>query len=185
MPARCSCRCCSGSCRRYPIDRQRWQHHLPILLLAAVPVAIAKEAIFVAVGNVFRPGLFDLTTILSEDLSYEVMAVWAMLAACHLFVPREAETRQTRPSQRGQRDPGADPQWPGTRCARGDRVRRRAGQLRAPRDAERPISYSRDDGAAGDAPGRRVPARAPQRDRADATESSGSKLPRAGDSTCS
>jgi len=79
--------------RRYPVDRQRWSHHLPILLLAAVPVAISKEAIFVAVGNVFRPGLFDLTTILSEDLSYEVMAVWAMLAACHLFVPRETETR--------------------------------------------------------------------------------------------
>src|SRR5688572_8491548 len=79
--------------RRYPIDRPRWPHHLPILLLAAVPVAIAKEAIFVAVGNVFRPGLFDLATVLSEDLSYEVMAVWAMLAACHLFVPRESETR--------------------------------------------------------------------------------------------
>src|SRR5688572_31131739 len=80
-----------GLVRRFPIDRPRWAHHLPILLLAAVPVAIAKEAIFVAVGNVFRPGLFDLATILSEDLSYEVMAVWAMLAACHLFVPRESE----------------------------------------------------------------------------------------------
>src|SRR5687767_12224000 len=79
--------------RRYPIDRTRWPHHLPILLLAAVPVAIAKEAVFVAVGNVFRPGLFDLATILSEDLSYEVMAVWAMLAACHLLVPQRKEAR--------------------------------------------------------------------------------------------
>src|SRR5688572_1884502 len=79
--------------RRYPIDRQRWPHHLPILLLAAVPVAIAKEAVFVAVGNLFRPGLFDLATILSEDLGYEVMAVWAMLAACHLLVPQRKETR--------------------------------------------------------------------------------------------
>jgi hypothetical protein len=61
--------------RRYPIRRDRWQQHLPILLLAAVPVAIGKEAVFVAVGNVFRPGVFDLATILSEDLSYEVMAV--------------------------------------------------------------------------------------------------------------
>ena len=69
-----------GLVRRYPIDRPRWPHHLPILLLAAVPVAVAKEAVFVAVGNVFRPGLFDLATILSEDLSYEVMAVWAMTA---------------------------------------------------------------------------------------------------------
>ena len=79
--------------RRYPIDRARWRHHLPILLLAAVPVAIAKEAVFVAVGNVFRPGLFDFATILSEDLSYEVMAVWAMTAVCHVLVPREKAVR--------------------------------------------------------------------------------------------
>lgn len=78
-----------GLVRRYPIDRLRWQHHLPILLLAAVPIAVAKEAVFVAVGNVFRPGLFDLATILSEDLGYEVIAVWAMTAVCHLLVPRE------------------------------------------------------------------------------------------------
>jgi len=83
-----------GLVRRYPIDRLRWQHHLPILLLAAVPVAVAKEAVFVAVGNVFRPGLFDLATILSEDLSYEVMAVWAMTAAFHVLVPREKAARK-------------------------------------------------------------------------------------------
>jgi hypothetical protein len=80
--------------RRYPIDRPRWPHHLPVLLFAAVPVAIAKEAIFVAVGNVFRPGLFDLATILSEDLSYEVMAVWAMTAVCHLLVPHQKVIRK-------------------------------------------------------------------------------------------
>jgi hypothetical protein len=83
--------------RRYPIDRTRWPHHLPILLLAAVPVAIAKEAVFVAVGNVFRPGLFDLATILSEDLSYEVMAVWAMTAVCHVLVPHEKAARKRDP----------------------------------------------------------------------------------------
>src|SRR5688572_935182 len=86
-----------GLVRRFPIDRPRWAHHLPILLLAAVPVAIAKEAIFVAVGNVFRPGLFDLATILSEDLSYEVMAVWAMTAVCHWLVPREEAARKREP----------------------------------------------------------------------------------------
>jgi hypothetical protein len=80
-----------GLVRRYPVDRPRWPHHLPVLLLAAVPVAIAKEAIFVAVGNVFRPGLFDLATILSEDLSYEVMAVWAMTAVCHVLVSHQKE----------------------------------------------------------------------------------------------
>lgn len=80
--------------RRYPIDRSRWPHHLPILLLTAVPVAIAKEAVFAAVGNVFRPGLFDFATILSEDLSYEVMTVWAMTAVCALLLPRVMQTRQ-------------------------------------------------------------------------------------------
>src|SRR5688572_5042455 len=86
-----------GLVRRYPIDRTRWPHHLPILMLAAVPVAVAKEAVFVAVGNVFRPGLFDLATILSEDLSYEVMAVWAMTAVCHLLGPREEAARKREP----------------------------------------------------------------------------------------
>jgi hypothetical protein len=78
--------------QRYPIRRDRWQQHLPICLLAGVPVAIAKEALFVAVGNLFRPGVFDLATILSEDLSYEVMAVWAFLAVAQLwaFLVREA-----------------------------------------------------------------------------------------------
>lgn len=78
--------------RRFPLDRQRWQHHLPVLLLAGVPIAIAKEALFVAIGNLLRPGVFDFATILSEDLSYEIMAVWAFLAVAQLliFVWREA-----------------------------------------------------------------------------------------------
>jgi DNA-binding LytR/AlgR family response regulator len=92
-----------GLVRRYPIDRPRWPHHLPILLLAAVPIAVAKEAVFVTVGNVFRPGLFDLAIILSEDLSYEVMTVWAMLAVCHLLVPQRKEIR-TRDRTAGARE---------------------------------------------------------------------------------
>lgn len=75
--------------RRYPVNRDGWARNLPILLLAAVPVAFAKEAVFVAVGNLFRPGVFDLWTILAEDFSYEVIAVWAMLGVAHLLVPRE------------------------------------------------------------------------------------------------
>jgi hypothetical protein len=82
--------------RRYPIERDRWHRRLPVLLLAGVPVAIAKETIFVGVGNVFRPGVFDLTTILSEDLSYEVMAVWAFLAVAHVwaFLARESTSER-------------------------------------------------------------------------------------------
>jgi hypothetical protein len=72
--------------RRYPIRRDTWQRHLPVLLLAAVPIAVAKESIFVAVGEIFRPGVFDLATILSEDLSHEVMAVWGFMAVAHLLL---------------------------------------------------------------------------------------------------
>lgn len=82
--------------RRCPVRRDRWQQHLPVLLLAAVPIAVAKEAIFVAVGNVFRPGVFDLARILSEDLGYEVMAVWAFTAVAQLLVSLEREGRPAR-----------------------------------------------------------------------------------------
>ena len=152
--------------RRYPIDRPRWPHHLPILLLAAVPVAVAKEAVFAAVGNVFRPGLFDLATILSEDLSYEVMAVWAMLAVCHLLIPQPEGIPCARPIGRGRGIRRADPKWRGTGRACRDRVRRRAGQLRAPRDVGRTLSRPRDNGTDGNPPRRRVPASASQRHRA-------------------
>jgi two-component system LytT family response regulator len=82
--------------RRFPIRRDSWQHHLPLLLLAAVPIAIAKESIFVAVGEIFRPGVFDLATILSEDLSYEVMAVWGLTAVAHLLLSLEPVPRRAR-----------------------------------------------------------------------------------------
>jgi LytTr DNA-binding domain len=72
--------------RRYPLNAGRWASHLPILLLAALPVAFAKEVIFVAVGNFFRPGVFDFATILAEDFSHEVIAVWALLGIAHLLV---------------------------------------------------------------------------------------------------
>src|SRR5262245_24044205 len=78
--------------RRYPIRRDSWPHHLPILLLASVPIAIAKEAVFVGVGEIFRPGVFHLAKILSEDLSDEVMAVWAFMAVAQLLVGPRHET---------------------------------------------------------------------------------------------
>jgi|SRR5688572_7657330 len=86
--------------RRYPIRPGLWQRHLPILLLAGVPIAVAKEALFVAIGNQFRPGVFDLAVILSEDLSYEVMTAWALLAIAHTIVPmrREAPPRRVSDS---------------------------------------------------------------------------------------
>lgn len=82
--------------QRYPMRRDTWAHHLPILLLASVPIAIGKEAIFVAVGDFFRPGVFDLATILSEDLSYEVMAVWAFLAVAQVLVGLQRDAEPAR-----------------------------------------------------------------------------------------
>ncbi len=78
--------------RRFPVDRQQWTRTLPIHLLASVPIAILKEGIFVAVGNLFRPGLFDLTDILAEDLSYEVIAVWGFSCLAHALVFHERFT---------------------------------------------------------------------------------------------
>jgi hypothetical protein len=82
--------------RRYPIRRDLWQRHLPILLLAGVPIAVAKEVVFVAIGNFMRPGVFDLADILSEDVSYEVMAVWAFTAVAQLLVLLESEASPAR-----------------------------------------------------------------------------------------
>ncbi len=75
--------------RRYPVDRQQWTRTLPIHLLASVPIAILKEGIFVAVGNLFRPGVFSLTDILAEDLSYEVIAIWGFSCFTHALVFHE------------------------------------------------------------------------------------------------
>jgi len=89
MPALC------WLARRYPVNQGAWSRNLPVLLLAAVPVAVAKEAIFVTIGEIFRPGVFDLATILAEDLSHEVIAVWALLGLAHLFVkPVEVTERR-------------------------------------------------------------------------------------------
>jgi LytTr DNA-binding domain len=82
--------------RRFPVDRAQWARSLPIHVLASVPIALAKEAIFVAVGNWFRPGAFELAGILAEDLGHEVIAVWALAALAHAlafherFAPAEA-----------------------------------------------------------------------------------------------
>lgn len=79
--------------RRHPVDRMNWPRTLPIHLLAAVPIAISKEAIFVAVGNIFRPDVFDLSTILAEDLGHEVIAVWGFSALAHAWAFHERYVR--------------------------------------------------------------------------------------------
>ncbi len=75
--------------QRYPVDRQQWTRTLPIHLLVSVPIAILKESIFVAVGNLFRPGVFSLADILAEDLSYEVIAIWGFACLAHALAFHE------------------------------------------------------------------------------------------------
>jgi LytTr DNA-binding domain len=69
--------------RRFPIAPRGWQKSLPLYLLLGLPVAIAKEAIYTAIGNVFRPGVFSLPNILAEDLSSEVVTAWALIGLVH------------------------------------------------------------------------------------------------------
>lgn len=80
--------------RRFPIDAAGWQRTLPLYVLLGLPVAIAKEAIYVAVGNFFRPGVFDLPTILSEDLSAEVVTAWALIGLVHGLALRRARVSE-------------------------------------------------------------------------------------------
>jgi DNA-binding LytR/AlgR family response regulator len=75
--------------RRFPVDRAHWARSLPLHVLASVPIALAKEALFVAVGNWFRPGAFELADILAEDLSHEVIAVWALSGLAHALAFHE------------------------------------------------------------------------------------------------
>jgi len=65
--------------RRMPVTGENWLKRLPAWLLLGLPLALAKEALYVAVGNLFRPGMFDLPRILSEDFSAEAATAWAMI----------------------------------------------------------------------------------------------------------
>ena len=65
--------------RRMPVTRDNWPTRFPAWLLIGLPLAAAKEALYVVVGNLFRPGIFDLPTILSEDFSAEVATAWTMI----------------------------------------------------------------------------------------------------------
>lgn len=50
---------------------------------ASFPIAASKEALYVTIGNWFRPGVFDLTEILAEDFASELFSVWALMAVAH------------------------------------------------------------------------------------------------------
>jgi hypothetical protein len=68
---------------RYPFRADNWRTRLPLYLLLGVFVALAKECIYVLVGNVFRPGVFHLESILSEDFSSELLISWSLIGLVH------------------------------------------------------------------------------------------------------
>jgi hypothetical protein len=69
--------------RRYPVDGSSWRTRVPLYLVLGVVVAFAKETIYVLVGDYFRPGVFDLETILSEDFSSELLISWSLIGLVH------------------------------------------------------------------------------------------------------
>jgi len=72
--------------RRWPLGRAGWLTSVPLHLGASLAVALAKETIFVIIGNVFRPGVFHLWEIVAEDFTFEIMTVWALMAVAHALV---------------------------------------------------------------------------------------------------
>lgn len=89
--------------RRLPVTRGNWPRAVAAWLLVGLPLALAKEALYVAVGNLFRPGLFDLPTILTEDFSAEVATAWAMIGVAQALVLRER--RAARQAEQANRAP--------------------------------------------------------------------------------
>jgi hypothetical protein len=69
--------------RRWPIDGSSWRSRIPAYILLGVVVAFLKETIYVVVGDYFRPGQFDLETILSEDFSSELLISWSLIGLVH------------------------------------------------------------------------------------------------------
>ncbi len=69
--------------RRYPVDGSNWRIRIPLYIVLGGVVALAKETIYVIVGDFFRPGVFHLETILSEDFSFELLISWSLIGLIH------------------------------------------------------------------------------------------------------
>lgn len=81
-----------------PIDRAGWTATVPLHLAASLVCAFGKEALFVAVGNWFRPGVFHLPEILAGDYFDEVLFFWAVIALIHFYQRSAAVTAGEAPA---------------------------------------------------------------------------------------
>lgn len=70
----------------WPIDRNSWRIALPLHAIAGLVCAVVKEALFVAIGEWFRPGVFHLPEILAGDYFDEVLFFWAVIAIVHTYL---------------------------------------------------------------------------------------------------
>jgi hypothetical protein len=68
-----------------PLHARTWTRILPLHLLAGLVCALGKEALYVTIGNWFRPGVFHLPEILAGDYLDEVLFFWAVIALIHLY----------------------------------------------------------------------------------------------------
>ena len=85
--------------RRHPIETARWPRTLALYLPLCPAVAAAKETVYVAVGEIFRPGLFDLATILAQDFASELLTVWAIVGLLHAIVFHQRSANDIRRRQ--------------------------------------------------------------------------------------
>ena len=69
-----------------PIDRNSWITVVPVHLIAGLFCAVAKESLFVTIGDWFRPGVFHLPEILAGDYFDEVLFFWAIIAAIQAYL---------------------------------------------------------------------------------------------------
>ena len=69
-----------------PIGAVTWKKAIPLHLAAGLACALAKESLFVTVGNWFRPGVFHLPEILAGDYFDEVLLFWAMIGVIHAYI---------------------------------------------------------------------------------------------------
>ena len=83
--------------RSQPIEGERWPRALALYLALCPAVAAAKETVYVAVGEIFRPGLFDFATILAEDFASELLTVWAIVGLLHAIVFHQRGAQDAQP----------------------------------------------------------------------------------------
>jgi hypothetical protein len=86
-----------------PVIGEKWRSALLLSALAGLGCALAKEMLYVTVGNWFRPGVFRLPDILEGDYFDEVLFFWGVIALAQLYLRRK-EAKRAAEAERPQVD---------------------------------------------------------------------------------